>query len=394
MKIVFFLERQIKKGNLYTLYGDFATLNEARGFAQQNVDDQEVPTGIRISGIKPGKRLFEESYYILDTDGAQIIRTEDTPFESFLIDYSNCQFEKGKVVIEAAKSFTPIKASGNMPAEELKAVLDSFPTNSETKNEYIKVNDVGQGNWNEYHMGEQIPLVYDLGTNMNASKDAIKALTDGILPSYKSLKKPILVISHWDKDHYNCLLNLTPGELDLFACFVIMETIPTATAEKAYKRIMNNPAAKVFAVPNISAPATGHNVMKPLYSATKVSLYQGIGKKSNESGLIVCVSNEKFLSVLSGDCAWFQINHMLRLEASNKMNRCCNLVIPHHGSGKDLSFKGFVIPYSWSYSSSAISVGNNTYKHPNPSVENYIDSLFGGHLSRTDYIKGPVYLKM
>ena len=383
MKIVFFLEHQIKNGNRYTLYGDFATLNEARGFAQQNVDDQEVPTGIRVSGIKPGKRLFEESYYILDTEGAQIIRTEDTPFESYLIDYSNCQFDQGKVVIEAAKSFTPIKASGNMPAEELKAVLDSFPSNSENKNEYIKVNDVGQGNWNEYHIGDMIPLVFDLGTN--ASKNAIKALTNSILPKYESLKKkPLLVISHWDKDHYNCLLNLTPGELDLFACFVIMETVPTATAEKAYKRIMNNPAAKVFAVPNISAPATGHNVMKPFYSATKVSLYQGIGKKSNESGLIVCVSNEKFLSVLSGDCAWFQINHMLRLEAINKMNRCCNLVIPHHGSGKDLSFKGFVIPYSWSYGSSAISVGNNQYHHPNPGVESYIKDLFAGRLKRTD----------
>lgn len=399
MKITFFLEYQKKDGDRYTLYGDFATLKDARDFYQHLnqspiEDDLEVPTGFRIDGIKPGKRLFEESYYFLETNGARISRNEDSSLEAYVIDYSNYPFDQRTVVVEAAKEFTPLEAKSNMSKSALTKILDSFPTANENEKEFVRVNDVGQGNLNEYHIGEQIPLVYDLGTNMNSSEDDVRALVDKILCEYKPLEnKPVLVISHWDKDHYHCLLQLRPKELDLFECFVIMKTIPTASAEKAYNRIASNPSAKILAVPQISSSSKGTGISSLFYSGNKVSIYQGIGKKMNISGLIVCVSNNEFLSVLPGDCAWFQINHILREEAITKNARCCNLVVPHHGSGKDQSFKGFVVPPSWTYGIPAISVGKNNHNHPNSSVEDYIMSLFDKRVKRTDK-HGPIRLNM
>ena len=402
MKITFLLEYQKKDGDRYTLSGDFATLNEARIFYRYTnqpplKDNEELPTGLKIVGIKPGLRLYEDSYYKLDIGRAQIQRTGNTSFESYIIDFSNVRFEQGETIIENNNDILSSldKAQTSMLEGKLATLLDSIPDSIEGESEFVRVNNVGQGNWNEYHIGNRIPLVYDLGTNMNASNADIRALIDKIFPNYKaSPKKPLLVISHWDLDHYKCLLELQMTELILFECFVVKEILPTATAKKAYDRIKSIPRVKILA---ISSPTshTSSEIVQLIEKENKVSLYHGIGNNRNTTGIIVNVSNKNALTILSGDCAWYQINHLLREEAITKKKRCCNIVVPHHGSGKDISFKGFVVPYTWTYSSAAISVGKkNIYKHPYSSVVNYIKGLFDRNVYRTDDKNGPIDLKM
>lgn len=402
MKITFLLEYQKKSGERYTLSGDFATLKGAEEFYQfvNHVpieNHQEVPTGLRIDGIKPGLRLFEETYYKLDVDKAQIHQTGNTSFESYIIDFSNVKFEQGETIIENNNDIMSSldKVQTSMHKGELATILDTIPEPKEGESEFVRVNDVGQGNWNEYHIGAQVPLVYDFGTNMNASNEEIRALIDKIIPNYASSpKKPILVISHWDLDHYKCLLGLTVAELGLFECFVVKEELPTATAQKAYNRILTIPGVKVQAVSSING-LNSSEMVRIKEKGNKVSLYQGIGNNRNTTGIIVTVNNKNTLTILSGDCAWYQINHMLREEALLKKNRCCNLVVPHHGSGKDLSFKSFVAPCPWTYGSTAISVGKkNKFKHPSASVVDYIKGLFGSKASRTDYNITPIDIKM
>lgn len=144
---------------------------------------------------------------------------------------------------------------------------------------------------------------------------------------------------------------------------------------------MTVPRVKVQAVSSING-LNSSEMVRIKEKGNKVSLYQGIGNNRNTTGIIVTVNNKNTLTILSGDCAWNQINHMFRLDALAKEKMCCNLVVPHHGSGKDLSFKGFVVPFSWTYGSAAISVGKkNRFKHPSASIVDYINGLFGSKAS-------------
>jgi hypothetical protein len=399
MTITFLLEHQKKDGDRYTLYGDFATLRGAEVFNQvvpklSDHNNQELPTGFRIDGIKPGRRLFEDKYYELDVDGALVTRTGNTSFESYIIDYSSYRFEQGKRVIESAEKVDLDKAVSRIPPGWLRSAFCAIPDPDEGDMEFVRVNKVGQGNWNDYHIGKQIPLVFDLGTNMNAPGESIRNLVDEILPDYKqSNQKPILIISHWDLDHYKCLLYLKPDEIDVFDCFVLMETLPTATAKKAYDLIAKNPLARIQAITNSSSGKLDSDMVDLYYAGKKVSLYQGLGDNLNNSGLIAVVNNNNTIVTLSGDCAWYQLNHLNSKESSIKINRCYHLVVPHHGSGKDGSHKGFVLPNSWSCGESVISVGKNRYGHPAPSVVNYLKGLFGKSIRRTD-INGSYNLSM
>ena len=403
MKIVFFLEYQKKNGNRYTLHGDFATIKGAEEFFRHATggelrEGQEIPTGLRIDGIIPGIRLFEDNYYTLDVDCAIITRTENTSFESYIIDYSNVSFEQYKKVIERdTKAQNNLdKAKSRMPKGKVASVFHSFDDLCDDEKEFVLVNDVGQGNWNEYHCGNNIPLVFDIGADRYASNKSARSLIGQILPQYQSLeKKPVVIISHWDLDHYRCLLSMSDLEINLFDCFIVMETLPTATAKKAYDLIEKNLGVNILAVTErLPTKKAASLMIHPLHKAKKLSIYQGVGNNTNNTGFIVAVSNNHTIVLLSGDCSWSQLNHLTRAEGQHKKKRLCHLVVPHHGSGKDCCYKGFVLPSSWLYGKAAVSVGINMYGHPNPGVLKYLNSLFGSHASRTDKTKTAIRLKM
>ena len=55
----------------------------------------------------------------------------------------------------------------------------------------------------------------------------------------------------------------------------------------------------------------------------------------------------------------------------------CNIVVPHHGSGVDKTYYGFVLPKQMKAGAAIISVEkqNNIYGHPSQPLIDYLESL-------------------
>ena len=416
MKITVLLEHiyapKEQDNGMYSFDCDFATIEDARNLyfrvTQSQIGQnqiQSLPTGVHITGVKGKRRFVEDAYYEIDIDtpGVTVNRNPDltTVYNSYKIDFAGVSLETTKNAITSV-SYTVVeskleKAASTMETKELEHFLDSIAEAGKDEDEYVRVKNIGQGNWNEYHIGNRIPLVFDLGTWMNASNSKTRSLVVEHCPQYvSSAIKPIVIISHWDLDHYRCLLEMTPEEIGYFGVFVVVETLPTATAEKAYDLIKKAPKVKVVAIPTFGKSTSKRPVMiKDCIQSSKVSIYPGVGSNRNSKGLIVVVKNKKTAVLLSGDCPWYQLNHVMRNEAGTVKNVECHLVVPHHGA-KDDSYTGFVIPCCWKYGKAAVSVGQgNHYSHPGTSVLDYLKELLNTKdIDRTDKQKGDIDLKM
>ena len=382
---------QGKKG-AYTLYCDLATIDDARNLYEfvtnTQIDQiQKLPTGLHIIGLNDDRHLSEDAYYRINLNAGNpkvIIQPNHTTFDSYLIDFTNVSPE----FIRQAITYVPYKdierrlkkAKSTVGATYLKSHFEKISDPNDEEKEYVQVNLVDQGNWNEYHVGKrQIPVVFDLGTKRNASDPECNNLIHKYTPMYASSTiKPIVIISHWDLDHYKCLLQMTTKEIGLFAAFIVVETLPTATAEKAYDLIKATPSVEVFSIPTYGkskskVPIDVNNSIQ----LNKISIYSGIGSNRNTRGLIAVIKNASTAVLLSGDCLWAQLNHVIKNEAISFVSRKCHLVVPHHGSGKDETYIGFVIPSTWTCGEFIISVGkNNIYKHPSRKVTAYLKELF------------------
>ncbi len=411
-----YFERQKGQDNseTYTLFCDFATIDDARTLyshvTKQEIGQdqiQSLPTGVHIIGVKGKRRFAEDTYYEIDVDaaGVTVDRNPDltTVYNSYTIDFGGASLEITKNAINSVP-YTVVeskleKAASTMETKGLVKLLGSIAEAGKGEDEYVRVKNIGQGNWNEYHIGDRIPLVFDLGTWMNASNLKARSLVDENSPKYaSSATKPIVILSHWDLDHYRCLLEMKPKEIGYFGAFVVVETLPTATAQKAYDLIKKAPKVKIVAIPTYGKSKSKIPVMfKDCIQSSKVSIYPGVGSNRNSKGLIAVVKNKKTAVLLTGDCLWSQLNHVMRNEAKASNELECHLVVPHHGSSKDDLYYGFVIPCCWKYGIAAISVGKgNRYHHPNRSLLAYIKELYGikKAIDRTDKLQADIDLKM
>ena len=103
----------------------------------------------------------------------------------------------------------------------------------------VTIRNVGQGNWNEINFNDLVKIVYDAGAPMNASRTDIATIIGNRNTLYPT-SKPILILSHWDKDHYHSLIGMTDTELqNNFSAFVCRDRIPNLTSRILFSRLRN-----------------------------------------------------------------------------------------------------------------------------------------------------------
>ena len=104
---------------------------------------------------------------------------------------------------------------------------------------FLLVRDVGQANWNELLDGNNITrIVYDIGAELRANQTIVRSLFYSRLYTLKR-DKPILVISHWDIDHYHCLECASIQEIrTCFSKVVCMDMMKSLTSQRIYKKIL------------------------------------------------------------------------------------------------------------------------------------------------------------
>lgn len=254
----------------------------------------------------------------------------------------------------------------------------------------VEIVDVGQGSTNLIQ-SNGVLTIFDFGASVFASKSKLKSIANEITHKSDNLYKTSLIISHWDCDHYNLLTVLDDNWLRRFCCVFFPAEVISLTSKQVVKRLFSNcKYICTFKSPLVKVKGTAEIV--PIISKSNYTLY--IGKKSksiNKSGLALAVKSSNDVTILGADHTNKQIwegiySHSIDKLAYNRLN----VVVPHHGGkcGKINMSHICINP-----GIAAISVGKNTYKHPNQATIDDYENL-GFDIKRTDWERKNILIEM
>ena len=362
--ILVYIEEFDKKNR--TVLFDFYDSNEFSMFSEYSNASMSMdkPTMILLKNYN-GRNIQENTYYsikretINDWEKSIFIReSQNSLLIAFSINLSNFNFTN-EIFTHSVSVNNDFEVSnfiyGRRNIDDLIFDLKG----------HIKVNvrNVGQGNWNEIIKNDTFLLVYDCGTDVYAEPSEIRTLIDQRNANYRN-DKPVFILSHWDKDHYHCLLGMTDEELTYFSKYIFRDDVPNLTSRKLYSRI-----ASVISLANIYAIGADDRVpkvrvtsLRPLNNTSnQIVLYNSqYHKNRNISGLVVSLKTANSSVVFSGDCQYLQVSQYVLPHLNYKHDHF--LIVPHHGgkAGKYI----YDNPRNMKLKKAIISVGKNTYKHP------------------------------
>lgn len=252
----------------------------------------------------------------------------------------------------------------------------------------VEVVDVAQGSTNLIYSNNAL-TIFDFGTSMLASESELKRIVDETLVS-ADLHNASLIISHWDIDHYNLITVLDEQWLEQFCCVFFPAEVITLTSKQVVNRLLQ----KCHYIRTFQSPTAikrGNVGIIPVIENRNYTLY--VGEKSrdtNKSGLALVIKSTQDITIFGADHTnkqiWEHIYPNIRPEHNGKIN----VIVPHHGGrcGKinlcRLSGKPGI---------AVISVGKNTYKHPDQSTIDAYDNL-GFDVKRTDWERKNIYIQM
>lgn len=233
--------------------------------------------------------------------------------------------------------FNQIVTVNDKNKEEL--LSDVFTFNKINKINF-SIYHVGLGHASYFTFNDKDKGFFDIGFTRHIALDKTV--------SYRSInthKPKWIILSHWDIEHYCGVVNYYVNNI-----FSIPWVAPIEYKKHfAFFRILgllNKYQGKLYL---IDKSFTGYNYLKYFY------LYKGIGKKANDSGLFIALSNNYKMFSL-GDLDYKYLPKGLPFYDIDY------LIIPHHGSlqsgicpFKTRDFEALAI----------IPVGFNNYEYPN-----------------------------
>lgn len=398
---IVYLDRCVPNNNeSFDLYIDFRTLWDFRKYLQffDSPDIYEELSGasyIKLRNIRTKNRLIEGSYYSLDLVLLHITgvnaRQENNQSDLVKAEYDFEIRESGAEYFD--KMFT--LASYTTPYPTYLKGNYALPHQLSIKNDppySLRVNDVGQANSNEILSGEDPIIVYDFGAPLSCSTARVNVLRNNRLPIYKRTQ-PILVISHWDLDHYRCLVGMSLLDLQCFSGVFCPEHMKSITSQKVFLNLYSALPGRVWSVIAPARRKSGqYNIHRVAsYNADQFNLFVGDRQSNiNFSGLLVGFVGYNEIAELTGDAHLSQADELL-----HKMNRINpntmpnNIVVPHHGGVPRSGIHVLNWPINYIPHEALISVdandpiNNARYHHPDTQVINMYTSA-GFSVERTD----------
>lgn len=246
-----------------------------------------------------GKSLRENTYYSLSYEIVRSWFDENlinTNVDSFLINYEiDLPVEDNQKIFGTSISlneedefeFGLLGYSGNYE------MIDDFGLSGKLK---VNIRNVGQANWNEILVDDMYKVIYDIGAPTNHKKSELKKLIGTRGKEYQK-SKPILILSHWDKDHYHGLLGMTDKEIQSFQYFIFRNKVPNLTSRLIRGRFLrilgNGRLIGIDAIPKSSKKSTYQ--LSPINNtACQLVIYNSEENKNrNVSGLFMSLKSAK-----------------------------------------------------------------------------------------------------
>lgn len=363
-------------------------------------DFSRISTYIQLRNIKTELKVAEKQYYLLKLDSLDkgFHSTEQDSLYMSVYDYS--LLGAGEAAIP---DLVPFPGMIGLVYNGPKLPNPKIPSFAQRR-VYVKVNNVGQGNWNEVISRAKTRVVYDIGTYKEKKRD--QYVID-LIQKHSYDRKPSLILSHWDLDHYNVFLFMTDKEREQFSQLIVTSTIPSLTPFRMLQSVYAQKKVEIKLIDNNFTLATG--VLKSIdVKNGQLNLFVcplKHGKKkvyTNESGLLLDVNAVDKNVLLSGDSSYDQANEAIKLSYFYfSQDKDHYLVVPHHGGGHTPDYQ---LPKHCLLKACAISVDeyrNDKRKgqyvvskdgHPTVEVECHFMKKHGCSVYRTDYAKDDIIM--
>ncbi len=247
----------------------------------------------------------------------------------------------------------------------------------------VIVKEVGQGNWNEVYVNDRCELIYDLGASIHSTIREIRSLVNF---STAFSHKPSLIISHWDIDHYQALLEVNELVIGDLCCIFVPDKLTSLTSQRAYQRLIDNNTYVVAISPSRNRKLSRRISLEVINKGRNYIFMKGEeSTDKNKSGLVVAIWNSKSSIILAADHHYYQlVNDIIPHLPSNNI---LHLITPHHGghAGSVSKLGSLVV----NPGKCITSTGKNSYGHPKDKNRQELVKI-GFEWKRTDYEKADI----
>ena len=240
-----------------------------------------------------------------------------------------------------------------------------FRPNLNCNNLKLNIYNVGQGNFSTVCNDDKPLFVFDVGFTYHESHTS-RNFTD-VIVEIEKIKTKYYIISHFDLDHILGCIYLNDDQFNKDISWIIRDPNEVAQLSASAKRFL------MYIISSCNVCVVKKHTLTPLNLDSKKQfiLYKGDGKgkskgeKNNSLGLKVLIESPK-TALLTGDCLYNHFDSKL-----SKQNLDI-LAVPHHGCKVDdlTQISNHVLAKS--DATAIISVGKNTYSHPD---SNHISEL-------------------
>lgn len=376
-----------------TMYLDFRTKMDFAAYVWElGMNEPTRGSYLQIEGYRSPKRLMLGAYYALNVDMLKQLKPEFIP-ESLIFVHS---YSFDNYVGKNDDTYHLLQTHEPLDPDDL-----ATPHHNRIENltdvawrEYLqfRVNDVSQANWNEVSDNKTVLYVFDIGAPIHAKTSDVQSYINSYAFGYSN-DKPVLILSHWDIDHYHCLLQMSEADIKTnFSKFICPDKIKNNMSQQVFDKMDKAlGSANVHSV-SLHARTTkkAYPQMHQEYSNQSIRLYAGERSRNvNYSGLVLYVEGTKGNVILTGDCLPVQASDVLADSIANlNYKKEHYLVVPHHGGDfkSKKVYKSYKIPTILKPQEAIISVDetNNTYGHPKKEMINFLKSVANWNITRTD----------
>jgi len=395
-EIYLYVEKFDRRNGIILL--DFVDSNEFALFeflSAFNYPWEKRPTMLEISNYFQ-RRITEGSVYVISKEVLlilieRIVIAED----SFIVGFRLKLIESDPEIFRKSKSFSwNEKFERNIDQSNIQSL--ELLIENENPSEEVVVRNVGQGSWNEvYDSRKKCVLIFDLGTIYTTSRADLISMIGNRDFIYQQ-DAPMLILSHWDVDHYHFLLGLKDDTIKSFSLFIYRGIIPNLTARKAIGRFQSLGSTILKAMPaeDPPYPRRSSDILKSynLSSSKEVLAFNGSQNRSrNKSGIALAIRTKTSSILFAADLNFDQVSKFIL----PTLGYACDhyLVVPHHGGNA-----GKVIYNTHSLNNlknAIISVGANPYRPPHPFAKNISElTKLGFKVQRTDSIGSDIAIKI
>jgi hypothetical protein len=378
-----------------TVLVDFIDSNEFSSFnlllnLNKNIGDASM---ILITNYFQ-KRIQENTIYLITKETIDLLRDNNSiissNIDSLIIGYELNIDSAITYLFEKAVSLNDFDFFLKGVSSGKSGDVNILPTSIKGKIQ-ANIRNVGQGNWNELLVENSVLFVFDAGAPMRATKEEVLAIISNRENIYQQ-NKPILLISHWDVDHYHSLIAMSDETISNFSFAIFRDFRPTLTSRIVFGRFEKFlDKSKIILIPN-EPKVKGKVPLKLLsHKDSQLLIFNASEHKDrNRSGIVLLIRTASSSIIFSGDIHYHQLSDFVLPYLNYEHQH--NLIVPHHGghAGKfNYSLDNKVKPCI-----AVTSVGKNKYGHPLEENKSQLKSIGFNQIKFTNIAKKDIEINL